>query len=191
MFRKRWHIFEHSTEFFKNSKEVAKELLSPSTAVNESVPLGCDEALAFIVDTTRLKYESDLTCDETGKYKKPSTSKCEITVDEKENISGYTKGHDKSDSKVQRFTLVRRYFTHRDTPSFHRTVYELQRNNVRVHPIVIVRYEWRGEKTTLNLTPHGNSKHNKEPFIRSKKRNDRRAETNGRNNSTSKDQYTV
>nr|XP_054759535.1 uncharacterized protein LOC129265580 [Lytechinus pictus] len=173
LFWKKWHVLKENKEFFKDSKKVAKVLLSPHSPVNSSIPIGCNESLAFIVDTSKLRFQKDLTCDENGKYKKPSTAKFELTVDDEQNIVGYSKMHDENnqddDEKFQRFTLVRRYFIHEGTPSFRRTLYELHRNNVRSHPLVIIRYDWKGEKGQLKLTPHGNCKHSKEPFIRSKK----------------------
>ena len=68
----------------------------------------------------------------------------------------------------KRYTLVRKYFPHKDTEGFHRTIFELHHNNIRAHDVALIRYEWRGERRPLKITPHGNSKNSKAPFIRAK-----------------------
>ena len=85
-------------------------LLFPRSKVNDSVRSDCDEELAFLVDSSKLRYSEDLTCDETGKYLKSSRSKCTVVLDENEA-----------------FTLVRKYCKHKDTPNFQRTIYELHK----------------------------------------------------------------
>ena len=86
-----------------------------------------------------------------GKYLKSNRSKCTVVLDENES-----------------FTLVRKYCKHKDTPNFQRTIYELHKEE-DVHAICMIRYEWRGEKTELVFTPHGNQKIADRPYIRSKK----------------------
>lgn len=114
--------------------------------------------MAFLVDSSILRYSEDLTCDETGKYLKSSRSKCTVILDKNDDVK----------TEVKAYTLVRKYYSHKDTPNFQRTIYELH-NKENVHPICMIRYEWRGEKTELVFTPHGNQKNADRPYIRSKK----------------------
>ena len=165
LFKNKWHVLNERSNFFKDSKRVAKALLFPATEVNDSVPVGCDEEMAFLVDTSKLRYSEDLTCDENGKYSKASRSKCTITVDENNNV-----GSEANSATTQTYTLVRKYFRHKDTPEFQRTIYELHlQANGDVHPIVVIRYEWKGQKSELKLTPHGNQRKNSRPYIRARK----------------------
>ena len=167
LYRHKWHAFKEKNTFFKDSKRIAKTLLFPSVQVNNSVPVGCDQELCFLIDSSQLRYKEDLTCDETGKYQKPSRAKSEITIDKDDNVGSC---EDIGDSK--KYTLVRKYYKHKDTPNFQRTLYELHdaEDGRPMHPICMIRYEWRGEQTELIMSPHGNRKNSHEqPFIRSKK----------------------
>lgn len=114
------------------------------------MPTGCDEELTFLIDSSKLRYSQDLTCDETGKYLKCSRSKCTVELEN------------------ETYTLVRKYYKHRDTQNFQRTIYEMHKGE-DIHSICMIRYEWRGEKTELVFTPHGNMKNTDRPYIRSKK----------------------
>ena len=164
---KKWKVFDTKSQFFRDSKRVASILLSPPLdKMNSSVPLGCDDNLSFLVDTSHFKVKTDLTCDETGKYKKPSIAKCEIAVDVEKNVFNQKAAYG---DDCRKLTLVRRYFPHKDTDGFHRTIYELHDADMQVHPIVLIRYEWRKERRPLQMTPHGNAKFSKTPYIRAKK----------------------
>ena len=105
------------------------------------------------MDTRELQHDGDITCDDTGKYRKPSYSKTEVVVENDE------------------YTLNRKYMKHKDTPGFQRSYFELQKEGKRAHHVVIVRYEWRGPKSKLVITPHGRCEDPKdaEPYVRSKK----------------------
>ncbi|XP_071506806.1 uncharacterized protein [Diadema antillarum] len=166
LYRGRWHAFKAGGTFYKNSKSVLTAMLFPDFHVNDSVPVACDDDLGFLIDTSKLRYAADLTCDATGKYKRPSYSKSELVMDDEHRISG-VKEYNRVEG--QRYTLVRKYYPHRDTVGFYRTIYEVHKNGARICPNVIIRYEWRAKKTPLRFTPHGNSKHSVEPFIRSKR----------------------
>ena len=163
MYKEKWHVFHAEDTFFGDSKRVARELLFPTTEVNQSVPLGCDEGMSFLVDTSKLRFAEDITCDDNGKYAKCSRSKYSITLDSDNNITSEGKGR-----KGTTYTCVRKYYKHRDTPTFQRTIYELQGEEA-VHPVCLIRYEWKGERTELLLSPHGNQKKSDRPYIRAKK----------------------
>ncbi|XP_041460597.1 uncharacterized protein LOC121411657 isoform X2 [Lytechinus variegatus] len=166
LYREKWHAIKASKAFFRDSTSVASLMLSTATKVNPGVPVACDDEFAFLVDTSSLEFDQDLTCDETGKYKKPSYSRCELAVDGEHNIFWLKMG---PKTGTERYTLLRRYYPHRDTPGFFRTIYELQRDGVQKCPVVLIRYEWRGQKTALRMTVHGHCRQNDSPFIRSKK----------------------
>ena len=165
LYRHKWHAFKEESTFFKDSKRIAKSLLFPSAQVNNSVPVGCDQELFFLVDTSQLRFTEDITCDETGKYHKCSRAKITITIDNDDNV-----GSSKDIGNSTTYTLIRKYYKHRDTPNFQRTLYELHDTEEGImHPICMIRYEWRGEKSELIISPHGNQKHSERPYIRSKK----------------------
>ncbi|XP_030850278.1 uncharacterized protein LOC105442659 [Strongylocentrotus purpuratus] len=166
LYRGKWYAFKKSKTFYRNSTDVAKKILFPSSTVNSSVPSACDEELGFIIDSSKLQFAADVTCDETGKYHRPSYSRCALVLGKENNVKLLKQG---GLSGGDEYTLLRRYYAHRDTPGFFRTVYELQRDGYRACPNVLIRYEWRTEKTALRLTPHGNSKRDETPYIRSKK----------------------
>lgn len=116
LYRHKWHAFKEENTYFKDSKRIAKTLLFPSVQVNNSVPVGCDQELCFLIDSSQLRFKEDLTCDETGKYQKPSRAKSEITIDKDDNVGSC---EDIGDSR--KYTLVRKYYKHKDTPNFQRT----------------------------------------------------------------------
>ncbi|XP_071490395.1 uncharacterized protein [Diadema antillarum] len=165
LYKQKWHAFKEKSTFFKDSERIAKALLFPSVQVNNSVPVGCDQELCFLIDTSQLRFAEDITCDETGKYQKPSRAKCRITVNNDGNV-----GPSEDIGSCRTYTFVRKYYKHRDTPNFQRMLYELHdAEEGTMHPICMVRYEWKGEKTELIISPHGNEKHSERPYIRSKK----------------------
>ena len=49
----------------------------------ESVPLGCDNNVSFLVDIAKLDNPKDLTCDDIGKYSRLSTKAKNIILSEK------------------------------------------------------------------------------------------------------------
>ena len=162
MYKEKWHVFHGGEKFFKDSKRIARELLFPSTEVNQSVPLGCEEEMSFLVDTSKLRYAEDITCDENGKYGKCSRAKSTITLDHNNIISEGVSTEGKT------YTLERKYYKHRDTPAFQRIIYKLHGEEAD-HPVCLIRYVWKGERTELKFTPHGNQKKSDQPYIRAKK----------------------
>ena len=114
-------------------------LLFPRSKVNDSVPSGCDNETAFLVDASKLRYLEELICDETGKYLKSSRPKCTIILDENDNVESEV-----NTAYGKAYTLVQKYYKHKDTPNFQRTMYELHKKE-NVHPICMICYEWRGD----------------------------------------------
>lgn len=162
LYREKWHAIKSTKAFFNDIKSVAKLMLFPTTKENTCLPLACGDELAFLVDTSKLEFDQDLTCDGTGKYKNSKRYTYELVVDNDQNIFLLKEGPKPGS---QRYTLIRRYYPHRDTPGFFRIIYQLQKDGVLECPIALIRYEWRGQKTALTLTPQENCKQSNSSFI--------------------------
>ena len=67
LYKEKWHAIKASKDFFKDSRNVVDLMLFKASEINTSVPLACDDELAFLVDTSKLEFDQDLTCDGTGK----------------------------------------------------------------------------------------------------------------------------
>ena len=149
---KKWKVFKGSkARFFKNSVAITKTLLNPDTEiVNKTVPAGCDDNISFVVDKNETDI-SDITSDGTGKYRRPSYSRSDIEIGD------------------EKYTLVRKYYAHKDTPGFKRTIYVLEKCQEPLQ-YVIIRYEWVGQKSSLIIKPHGNAKNpdSAQPYLKTK-----------------------
>ncbi len=109
------------------------------------MPAGCDDKNTFLVDTRSLLSVRDLTCDDTGKYNKPSTTETSIYVYE-------NRAYKPDSSDPGNTVLYRRYYRHKDTSGFLRTVFEIKYINNSKHPLAAIKYEWQGPKKKLKET---------------------------------------
>ncbi|XP_034030069.1 uncharacterized protein LOC117513931 [Thalassophryne amazonica] len=140
MFNEKWPIFKVDDPlFFKNLEKLAEVLLEPrDDQVCQTVPIGCDKNMSFLVDVSKNNFLQNNTCDETGKYNKPSYTKKTV--------------------RGGQFTLIRKSARHKDTPDVQRIIYHLVNKSGETQKIVAVCYQWTGKKgDTARKEPHSSS----------------------------------
>jgi hypothetical protein len=79
----KWPVLKLEETQVKDAIAVADLLLHPDPdVICTSVPRGCEENYSFLIDTSKLRYIEDLTCDDNGKYGKYSYCKSVLLLGE-------------------------------------------------------------------------------------------------------------
>lgn len=127
-----WPFYSKGKNSAYAAPKVAKALLNPKNVCN-SVPQQCDEALSFIVNSEELQNSRDITADDNGTYRRPSTFNSYVHVNENSNAQFASKtDYD--------YCIHRRYYMHKGTTTFKRVIYEMFDKSGQKHPYVMLQY---------------------------------------------------
>lgn len=158
LFRDQWPFIDSNrSKGYKATTSVRKLLNPDMDCVCDSVPQRCNQAATFIVDVTKLRKPLDISGDDNGSFKKPSVVKDYISM------AGTV--HTVSENDNYDYLLKRRFYQHKGTSTFRRTVYELYDQGGQQLKYSMLQYYFvDGIEKDLHYCPHGNSKSTK-PFM--------------------------
>lgn len=128
-----------------------------NSSICSSLPYKCQE------NVNSLASARDLVVDGNGTWSSSScvTTPVKCSEEGTANIVG-------KNCKTFEYKVKRNYYKHHYTTSFHRVTYTLQGRDSTSFPMALMQYYFDGEVVPVLVQPHGNKKHDNEPYERTK-----------------------
>jgi len=157
---------EKEDSISKTLEELTRSPPHPSL-VCSAVPKFVKENKSFVVDTTKLKLESNLVADDCGSWIDNGKHRFHYTIDEEDLYirTGRGLAMNTSDSSI---TLHRTYYSNKSASDFRRIISFVTDNIGNRLPLSKVEYVFEEQAHDFVIKSHGNNKKKDAPFSRTK-----------------------